>query len=126
MYVSLSCWPRVLGLIALCGLTVAEAAGGEADASAPRSSAVTIRRDEWGVAHVHGKTHADAAFGMGYVQAEDYFWQIEEVYLRAIGRHAEMVGEAKHFQFWPVLEHDDKAIFTQHEQLAVSNTHVSK
>lgn len=94
MYVSLSCWPRVLGLIALCGLTVAETAGGEADASATRSSAVTIRRDEWGVAHVHGKTHADAAFGMGYVQADDYFWQLEDCCIRSLGRYAEVVGDA--------------------------------
>lgn len=31
----------------------------------------TIERDRWGVPHVHGKTDADAAFGLAYAQAED-------------------------------------------------------
>ncbi|MEI6245506.1 MAG: penicillin acylase family protein, partial [Acidobacteriota bacterium] len=30
---------------------------------------VTITRDDWGIAHIHGKTDADAAFGMIYAQA---------------------------------------------------------
>ena len=34
---------------------------------------VTITRDDWGIAHVHGKTDADAVFGMIYAQAEDDF-----------------------------------------------------
>ena len=34
---------------------------------------VTIIRDDWGIAHVHGKTDADAVFGMIYAQAEDDF-----------------------------------------------------
>ena len=38
-----------------------------------QTGATTITRDEWGVAHIHGKTHADAIFGVGYAQAEDYF-----------------------------------------------------
>jgi acyl-homoserine-lactone acylase len=29
-----------------------------------RAAAVTITRDDWGIAHVHGKTDADAVFGM--------------------------------------------------------------
>jgi acyl-homoserine-lactone acylase len=52
-----------------------------------------IQRDEWGVAHIHGTTHADAFFGMGYAQAEDYFWQLEDTCIRALGRHSEVVGE---------------------------------
>src|SRR2546429_6553005 len=34
---------------------------------------VTIMRDDWGIAHVYGKTDADAVFGMIYAQAEDDF-----------------------------------------------------
>src|SRR4051812_41477480 len=34
---------------------------------------VTITRDDWGIAHVHGKTDADAVFGIIYAQAEDDF-----------------------------------------------------
>ena len=37
----------------------------------------TIERDIWGVPHVHGKTDADAAFGLGYAMAEDT-WQVIE------------------------------------------------
>jgi len=53
---------------------------------------VTINRDSWGVAHIHGKTHADAFFGMGYAQAADYFWQLEDTCIRSLGRYAEVVG----------------------------------
>ena len=34
---------------------------------------VTITRDNWGIAHVYGKTDADAVFGMLYAQCEDDF-----------------------------------------------------
>lgn len=54
---------------------------------------VTIARDEWGIAHVHGKTDADAVFGMLYAQAEDDFPRIESNYLTALGRVAEAEGE---------------------------------
>ncbi|CAA9508522.1 MAG: Penicillin amidase family protein [uncultured Sphingomonas sp.] len=54
---------------------------------------VTITRDDWGIAHVHGKTDADAVFGMIYAQAEDDFRRIEDNYLTALGRTAEAEGE---------------------------------
>src|SRR5690348_16612897 len=38
---------------------------------------VTIIRDDWGIAHVYGKTDADAVFGMEYAQAEDDFNRVE-------------------------------------------------
>jgi acyl-homoserine-lactone acylase len=60
-------------------------------ASAPRD--VTITRDEWGIAHVRGRTDADAVFGMIYAQAEDDFPRIEANYLTALGRTAEAEGE---------------------------------
>lgn len=59
------------------------------DATSPTT---TIRRDTWGVAHIHGGTHADAFFGMGYAQAEDYFWQLEDTCIRALGRYSEVAG----------------------------------
>ncbi len=64
-----------------------------ADDSGRKTSPTTIVRDEWGVAHIHGKTHADAFFGMGYAQAEDYFWQLEDTCIQALGRYAEVIGE---------------------------------
>ena len=42
-----------------------------------RADNVTITRDEWGIAHVRGRTDADAVFGMIYAQAEDDFNRIE-------------------------------------------------
>lgn len=54
---------------------------------------VTIQRDDWGIAHVHGRSDADAVFGMIYAQAEDDFNRIETNYLTALGRTAEAEGE---------------------------------
>lgn len=58
------------------------------------SQAVTITRDDWGIAHVHGKTDADAVFGMAYAQAEDDFNRVETNYLNAMGRLAETEGRS--------------------------------
>jgi acyl-homoserine lactone acylase PvdQ len=55
---------------------------------------VTIIRDDWGIAHISGKTDADAVFGMIYAQAEDDFNRIETNYLNSMGRLAESEGEA--------------------------------
>ena len=55
---------------------------------------VTIVRDDWGIAHIRGKTDADAVFGMIYAQAEDDFPRIETNYLTALGRLSEAEGEA--------------------------------
>ena len=54
---------------------------------------VTITRDDWGIAHIHGHTDADAVFGMIYAQAEDDFARIEANYLTSLGRTAEAEGE---------------------------------
>jgi acyl-homoserine-lactone acylase len=57
-----------------------------------------IVRDDWGIAHVHGKTDADAVFGMIYAQAEDDFNRVETNYLDALGRLAEAEGESAIFR----------------------------
>ena len=62
------------------------------------AASVTIVRDDWGIAHVHGKTDADAVFGMIYAQAEDDFNRVETNYLTALGRLAEAEGEGKIYQ----------------------------
>src|SRR5580704_11824308 len=56
---------------------------------------VTIIRDNWGIAHVYGKTDADAVFGMIYAQAEDDFNRVEMNYINGMGRLAEAEGESK-------------------------------
>jgi acyl-homoserine-lactone acylase len=53
---------------------------------------VTIVRDTWGIAHVKGKTDADAVFGMAFTQAEDDFNRVEMNYLTSLGRRAEALG----------------------------------
>src|SRR5690242_5618576 len=58
------------------------------------AQAVTIYRDDWGIAHAYGHTDADAVFGMIYAQAEDDFNRVESNYLFALGREAEADGES--------------------------------
>jgi acyl-homoserine-lactone acylase len=53
---------------------------------------VTIYRDRYGVAHVFGRTDASTAFGFGYAQAEDNWPRLEDNYVRALGRLAEVAG----------------------------------
>jgi len=60
--------------------------------------AVTITRDDWGIPHIHGKTDADAVFGMIYAQAEDDFNRVETNYVNAMGRLAETEGESAIWQ----------------------------
>ncbi len=57
------------------------------------SAGATIYRDEFGVPHIYGKTDADAVFGFGYAQAEDNFFLLEDGFIKAIGRSAEIHGE---------------------------------
>ncbi len=59
---------------------------------------VTIIRDDWGIAHVYGKTDADAVFGAEYAQAEDDFNRVETNYINAMGRLAEAEGESRIYQ----------------------------
>jgi acyl-homoserine-lactone acylase len=78
-----------------CGLVASAHADTSEQARWQREAqAVTITRDDWGIAHVHGKTDADAVFGMAYAQAEDDFNRVETNYLNALGRLAEAQGES--------------------------------
>lgn len=54
---------------------------------------VTIIRDNWGVAHVYGKTDADAVFGLMWAQCEESFKKVEENNLEMLGRLSEVYGE---------------------------------
>ena len=59
---------------------------------------VTIVRDDWGIAHIYGKTDADTVFGAEYAQAEDDFNRVETNYINAMGRLAEAEGESRIYQ----------------------------
>ena len=72
--------------------------GGEIARWQHEADSVTIIRDDWGIAHVYGKTDADAVFGAIYAQAEDDFNRVETNYINAMGRLAEAEGESKIYQ----------------------------
>lgn len=92
---------RTLFVIAASGLAACSPASDDVEQSADhgiarleaRAERVEIVRDDFGVAHVYGKTDADAIFGMLYAQAEDDFPRIERNYIWATGRLAEIDGE---------------------------------
>lgn len=52
---------------------------------------IKIIRDSFGVAHIYGKTNADAAYGLAWAHAEDDFATIQEVYAVA----SKMAGRLK-------------------------------
>lgn len=58
------------------------------------SQQVTIIRDNWGIAHVYGKTDADAVFGMLFAQCEDDFKRVEMNYIDKLGRLSEVKGQS--------------------------------
>jgi acyl-homoserine lactone acylase PvdQ len=86
-------------LILGAGCGIARAAGPtELARWQEQAQRVRIVRDCWGIAHVYGKSDADAVFGMVYAQAEDDFPRVETNYLNAMGRLAETEGETKIYQ----------------------------
>ncbi|MDX1328981.1 MAG: penicillin acylase family protein, partial [Arenibacter sp.] len=66
----------------------------EMEAWKAQAERVTIIRDNFGVPHIYGKTDADAVFGLLYAQCEDDFNRVEQNYIWATGRLAEVEGEA--------------------------------
>ena len=56
--------------------------------------AVRIERDEHGIPHVIAASEHDAAFGLGYAQAQDRLWQMEMNRRIAAGRLSEILGPA--------------------------------
>jgi acyl-homoserine-lactone acylase len=84
-----------MALVSVAVLTAAAAPARADDLSRlqARAAAVSITRDDWGIAHIHGKTDADAVFGMAYAQAEDDFNRVETNFMTSLGRTAEAEGE---------------------------------
>ena len=67
---------KLLLLFVLTSLTApgkAQSVAGEKARWAAEAARVSIIRDDWGIAHVFGKSDADAVFGMIYDQSEDDF-----------------------------------------------------
>src|SRR3954453_13533993 len=80
-------------LVAVPSLRQAKPVENEMERWRQQAATVTITRDDWGIAHVHGKTDADAVFGMIYAQAEDDFNRVETNFINSQGRLAEAEGE---------------------------------
>jgi acyl-homoserine-lactone acylase len=86
---------RVLGFLVVFSMALLVSAAHASDEArwSAEAARIQIVRDDWGIAHVHGKTDADAVFGMAYAQAEDDFNRVEMNYVTALGRTAEAEGE---------------------------------
>src|SRR5271166_281554 len=70
----------------------ASASGDDVTRLKAEASSVAITRDDWGIAHVHGHSDADAVFGMAYTQAEDDFNRVETNYITSLGRRAQLLS----------------------------------
>lgn len=92
MKISLIKIALLLSLLALAGCGP-KGADAELQRLAARAQNVTIIRDDYGVPHIYGKTDADAVFGLLYAQSEDDFNRVEQNYIWATGRLAEVEGE---------------------------------
>ena len=53
---------------------------------------VEVMRDESGIPHIFAKTENDAYFALGFVHAQDRFWQMEMMRRFGAGRLAEVLG----------------------------------
>jgi acyl-homoserine-lactone acylase len=85
--------PTVLALSGLAlmqvGLLARPAMSG---APARDESATTLYRDEFGIPHIYAPTLENAAYAMGYAQAEDRLEELLKNYRRAAGTMAEVFG----------------------------------
>ena len=86
--------PLVLALALVCAAVSQTPPARDAARWQREAQDVTIVRDDWGIAHVHGATDADAVFGMIYAQAEDDFNRVETNFINSQGRLAEAEGES--------------------------------
>ena len=77
----------------LSSLLILFCLAGPASAS-PLAKQGSIHRDQWGVPHIRGESDAAVVFGSAWAQSEDHFWQLEDTYIKALGRYAEMVGDS--------------------------------
>ena len=66
---------------------------GSAAVQAENVGESTLYRDEWGVPYIYGGDDADAAYALGYAQAQD---RLDDIFINmrtGIGRMAEAFGE---------------------------------
>lgn len=85
--------PYFLLLFGFVACSVPKPPQTEQDRWQAQAATIEIIRDDFGVPHIYGKTDADAVFGLLYAQCEDDFNRVEQNYIWAIGRLAEVEGE---------------------------------
>jgi acyl-homoserine-lactone acylase len=86
-------WSLWLALLVLVGPVATRATPVDMARWTAEARRVEIVRDDWGIAHVHGRSDADTVFGAIYAQAEDDFNRIETNYLTSLGRTSLAEGE---------------------------------
>src|SRR6202163_2443616 len=109
---------KLVLIIAAASASLAFSATTDTEAARWRQESrnVTIIRDDWGIAHIYGKTDADTVFGTMYAQAEDDFNRVETNYINSMGRLAETEGESKIYQDLRMKLFIDPAVIkTQYE-----------
>ena len=82
----------LLSVLAVTGCADGFAAAREVEPEALASS-IEIIRDSFGVPHIYGPTDAAVMFGVAWAQAEDNWWQVEDNFVRSVGRASELYGE---------------------------------
>ncbi len=87
-------------LFSICLLLLVIVVGHAANPVIKYEDSVTIYRDKYGVPHIYGKNDAAAAFGFAYAQAEDNLPVVEENFINAIGRSAEIIGRRGILDDW--------------------------
>ncbi|MFO8019552.1 MAG: penicillin acylase family protein [Promethearchaeia archaeon] len=55
---------------------------------------VTVYRDEWGIPHIYAETEADLGFTLGYIHAQDRFFQMDLARRQVRGLLSEVIGES--------------------------------
>ncbi|HEY0876683.1 MAG TPA: penicillin acylase family protein [Vicinamibacterales bacterium] len=83
-----------LAAATVCGLGFASQAcvAPAADDPSGLASQATIRRDTFGIPHIHAETEEAAAFAFGFAQAEDHAVEIARRLIRARGEAAKYLG----------------------------------
>ncbi|NNE58910.1 MAG: acylase [Hellea sp.] len=86
-------------LLIAAGIYLKTPAPGKYDGDAIRQTALSydtrIIRDNWGVAHIFGKTDPDTSFGLGYSHAEDDWETIQATIMTSRGVSSQYFGTKK-------------------------------
>ncbi|MFD1560018.1 penicillin acylase family protein [Paraburkholderia silviterrae] len=108
----------VLAAAVLAGWLILRASLPQLDGThtAPLSATVTIGRDALGVPTVQGRTRDDVAYAIGFVHAQDRFFQMDLLRRVAAGEMGGLIGPAA----LPLDRRDRPLRFREHAQAALA------